>query len=90
MAKRPQFTLSFAPGFLGNSIYFRHTVDFPDGKPNADQIAAVRSFMAMVDRTLSRRCEVAGLEAAREECASIACQKTPATVPAAAVSRETR
>ena len=68
-------TLSFAPGFLGNSIYFRHTVDFPDGKPTADQVTTVRSFMAMVDRTLSRRCKIDGLDTAEEQCAAISCPK---------------
>jgi hypothetical protein len=69
-------TLSFAPGFLGNSIYFRHIVDFPGGKPTPDQVATIRSFMAMVDHTLSRRCNIAGLDAAEEECAAISCPKT--------------
>lgn len=68
-------TLSFAPGFIGNSIYFRHTVDFPDGKPSVDQIAAIRGFMGMVDRTLARRCKIEGLDAAEEECAAISCPK---------------
>lgn len=68
-------TLSFAPSFIGNSIYFRHTVDFPDGKPAADQIAAVRGFMAMIDRTLARRCKIEGLDIAEEECAAISCPK---------------
>ncbi|HLG90276.1 MAG TPA: hypothetical protein VKZ79_24155 [Alphaproteobacteria bacterium] len=68
-------TLSFAPGFLGDSIYFRHTVDFPDGKPTPEQVTTVRSFMSMVDRTLSRRCNIEGLDAAEEECAAISCPK---------------
>lgn len=66
-------SLTFAPSFLGNALYFRHTVDFPEGPPSAEKIAEIRAFMKALDRTLAKRCDITDLGEAEEHCAAIPC-----------------
>ena len=66
-------TLTFAPSFLGNSLYFRHTVDFPDGPPPAARLAEIRGFMHLVDRTLGANCGIPDLARTDEHCVGPSC-----------------